>query len=519
MKMTPPANDSVGRATLQPPAVLPERWSNRVLRSHILFPLVAILALAVVWGFSLSIIHREHVAAERSAEISSHQLADTYEAQAVRALREIDETLKVIKYAHDVEGMHNDILQKLKAKGLLPPELLFQIRITNSRGDIVARNRFSEVSSVADREIFRRQRQADVFAVSRPRRSSISGTWSLDFSRRLDTPDGGFAGIVMLSVDAAYFVSGYETAQLGKYGVLGLLGTDGIFRVRRSGDAITAGGETDINALKLHDENEKEVETAPSINAWDGVRRYTSVRRIYTYPLAVVVGLSVDEQLAGFRKNRQIYFWRAGAGSALIILIVAVMGYMGRQLELSRLRFIKEQADYAARIEYLAYHDGLTGLPNRGLFSKLLNQSIRHAQRYKRQLAVLYFDLDHFKEINDNLGHDAGDVLLQEMGTRLSAALRDSDTIARMGGDEFVALMPELSGEKSIEIVARKILAAAARPFILQGGEYYVTASIGISIYPQDGEDEQTLEKNADIAMYRVKEQGRNNFQFYSGSP
>ncbi len=127
-----------------------------------------------------------------------------------------------------------------------------------------------------------------------------------------------------------------------------------------------------------------------------------------------------------------------------MILIIAAMWRMSQQLALSRQRTVEEHLAHAARVEYLAYHDGLTKLPNRSLFSQLLSHSINQAQRYNRQLAVLFFDLDHFKNVNDTLGHEAGDQLLQEVATRLKACLRASDTIARMGGDEFVALLPEL---------------------------------------------------------------------------
>ena len=252
------------------------------------------------------------------------------------------------------------------------------------------------------------------------------------------------------------------------------------------------------------------------INAWDGVRRYTSVHPVYGFPLSVVVGLSANEQLATTQRNRQVYLWRAATGSLVMLLIIAVMGRMSHQLALSRQRAIDEQIAHAARVEYLAYHDSLTMLPNRSLFSKLLVHSISQAHRYSRQLAVLFLDLDHFKNINDTLGHEAGDQLLQEVAARLKACLRESDTVARLGGDEFIVMLPELDVEKYTATVAQKILAAIARPFVLAGQEYRVTASIGISTYPQDGLDEQTLTKNADIAMYKAKEEGKNNFQFYS---
>jgi diguanylate cyclase (GGDEF)-like protein len=200
----------------------------------------------------------------------------------------------------------------------------------------------------------------------------------------------------------------------------------------------------------------------------------------------------------------------------MLILVLAALGYMRRQLDQSRRRASEEQVAHAARVEHLAYHDGLTGLPNRSLFSNLLSQSLKLAQRHTRRLAVLFLDLDRFKHINDTLGHEAGDQLLKEVAVRLRASVRESDTIARLGGDEFVAMLPEIEDARVVPTIARRILAEIARPFLLRGQEFRVTASIGISIYPQDGLDEQTLKKNADIAMYHAKEEGKNNFRFFS---
>jgi len=170
----------------------------------------------------------------------------------------------------------------------------------------------------------------------------------------------------------------------------------------------------------------------------------------------------------------------------------------------------------AERAEYLAYYDSLTALPNRSMFSKLLNQAIRLARRDGKQLAVLFVDLDRFKNINDTLGHEAGDLLLQEVGKRLQGCLRESDTVARLGGDEFVVLLPALHDAADAAVVAHKILAATSKSFVALGQEFRVTASVGVSTYPKDGDDEQSLMKNADIAMYQAKEEGKNNFKFYS---
>jgi diguanylate cyclase (GGDEF)-like protein/PAS domain S-box-containing protein len=167
-------------------------------------------------------------------------------------------------------------------------------------------------------------------------------------------------------------------------------------------------------------------------------------------------------------------------------------------------------------IQYQATHDALTGLPNRLMFSQLLHHTIQSARRYTRQFAVLFIDLDRFKIINDTLGHVAGDQLLQEIAMRLKQTLRTVDVVARLGGDEFVILIEELSDLSQVETVAGKILSAVIKPVNLMNEECRITASIGISVFPKDAEDEQSLLKNADIAMYLAKEEGKNNYQFYS---
>lgn len=169
-----------------------------------------------------------------------------------------------------------------------------------------------------------------------------------------------------------------------------------------------------------------------------------------------------------------------------------------------------------ARIAYLAYHDVLTTLPNRASFSLILNHGISHAHRQKTGLALLFIDLDGFKTINDTLGHEAGDRLLQEIGKRLKGCVRQNDTVARIGGDEFVALLTDVAAPEHVAGVAEKILSEIAGSSSVLAGKIRVTASAGIALYPQDGENEQTLMKNADSAMYRAKQQGKNNFEFHN---
>lgn len=175
---------------------------------------------------------------------------------------------------------------------------------------------------------------------------------------------------------------------------------------------------------------------------------------------------------------------------------------------------VRQAAEEA--VKRVALHDALTGLPNRTMFNQRLSHAIDQSDRYGRRLAVLFIDLDRFKVINDTLGHDSGDELLREAAKRFSNALRSSDTVARLGGDEFVVLIEDVPDPLYVGSLAQKLITVLHAGFMLSGKEYHISASIGVSTYPDDASDMQTLLKNADIAMYRAKEQGRNMFQFYA---
>jgi diguanylate cyclase (GGDEF)-like protein/PAS domain S-box-containing protein len=190
---------------------------------------------------------------------------------------------------------------------------------------------------------------------------------------------------------------------------------------------------------------------------------------------------------------------------------------------------ISERKRSEREIHRLAYYDSLTGLPNRVLFKDRVTQAIAHARRYQYHLALLFLDLDRFKVINDTLGHNVGDMLLKNVADRLAESVRHSDSIgrsandlghelARLGGDEFTVLLTNLRDVQDASKVARRILEALARPFSVGGHEIFVTVSIGIAIFPADGESVDILLKNSDTAMYHAKEQGRNNFQYYSSA-
>jgi diguanylate cyclase (GGDEF)-like protein len=245
-----------------------------------------------------------------------------------------------------------------------------------------------------------------------------------------------------------------------------------------------------------------------------------------------------DPRAAAFHGTARTDGTNSGASFPLLAhgQVVGVMSFMSREKDtftsefaelLQRLvdnvSFALENFDRAdektkadERIEYLASHDSLTHLPNREMFNGMLRRAIDAAARYQRQFAVLFIDLDRFKVINDSLGHDAGDMLLVEIGGRLRRALRSSDVVARLGGDEFVVILEETAERPEVERIAGELLSVLSQPLQLSGHECHTTASIGIAMYPSDGTDMQTLTKNADMAMYLAKEDGKNGFRFFT---
>lgn len=232
-------------------------------------------------------------------------------------------------------------------------------------------------------------------------------------------------------------------------------------------------------------------------------------------PLVQARGLA-GEKTEGGPLRYEIKIVRKDGEERWLDYTAGTIDFAGKPAVLGTAFDITERKRAEDQIKSLAYHDALTGLPNRLLFTDRLSLAVSQAARHNQHLAVLFLDIDRFKVINDSLGHTLGDRLLQAVAERLQGCVREADTVARLGGDEFTLLLPGVNLPTDVARVAEKILQALKQPFRIEGRELYCTVSMGISLFPEDGEDAETLVKNADTAMYRAKEQGRDNYQLYT---
>jgi diguanylate cyclase (GGDEF)-like protein/PAS domain S-box-containing protein len=605
------------------------RWPARVLETHIALPLLALLPLLAIWVATFHFIEVERRAAVDAARAAAREQLDTYEAQVARNLNAIDQTLKVVKYAVELNGPRG-ALPALRAQGLLPPGLVFRVVIADRDGHTAASNPATPEQDVSREPYFVVHVNGDGNAafISHARGDAVKPEPHLHFTRRLDDAAGRFAGVAIVEVDPAYLTSSYERARAGELGLLALVGGDGVARAMRIGDKVSWGQSIALDGLGAE-------ALAPQPTGPDGVERYAGARRLAGFPLTAVAGLASSEQMAQYEQHYGTFLVGATAASSLLVAVVAMISAWSWQVAKARRRERQAQETYAAaseaspdaffvlrsvagedggiadfvieetnsraelftgmskdamrgqmmdhvlpyyrtngmfeqlarvvtercvveaewqdvagpaagrwlqrqivpveggavammrditerklaedRIRHMAHHDELTGLPNRSLIRDRLDQAVRGAQRNGGHLALAFVDLDDFKLVNDGLGHNAGDELLKVVGSRMQACLRRTDTLGRLGGDEFVILLPNTGAcPLALTPVLEKIRQAVTEPVQIGDQAVRVSCSMGVVVYPRDGEDPKTLMMNADAAMYRAKELGSNNFQFYT---
>jgi diguanylate cyclase (GGDEF)-like protein len=595
-----------------------------------------LLLVGLLWTVMLSELDREHAATRAQAFSQASLLSKTYADQLTRSVEQFDQITRHLQYYWRVTNGSIDLDREAKA-GLYPVSMNLYVSIADSNGWIASTTRDSIGKvNIANTDYFQahKNRNDDDLLISGPAYAPRFAKMAIRFSRRLETTDGRFGGIVLVAVEPSYFASFPEESNLNKGDFLSVMRTDHSLLALKSGGA-------DNNGASLRPprvDTAKGVAAFPAESFADKESRIVAWQKLGAYPLMVATGLSESGIFALHEHTARIYRNIAIAGT-VALLIMMLTGivlslrmawrreqaekiestyrlatdsaregfYMVRALyetakdgqkslvdflfedcnergasyyrmtrhqligkRLSQLPFgdylneivrvftramdsgffedefrvpqgsplditwvqrrlvrsgdglavtmrdISDTKSHEEALSHLANADAVTTLPNRHWLMQCLPMSIARARAAKMGLAVLFVDLDDFKNINDTQGHAAGDELLRAVASRLKAVVRPQDNVVRLGGDEFTIILEQVTGVADVTPVASRIIASLIEPFTTSNaGSHTVHASIGISMFPQDGEDGDTLLKHADIAMYAAKGSGKAHFEFY----
>jgi diguanylate cyclase (GGDEF)-like protein len=384
-----------------------------------------------------------------------------------------------------------------------------RVRLLSELGDVydIPTTEKKVLANVRDRDYFNAQSSPSLrgFYIGRPVSSRVTGHLMLPVSYGLTAKSKGIS-VLAATIDVDVLARLYDEGRTKPHGTIGLVRQDGTIVAhapdgeRLVGKSIAAG---DIWRNYLpRSPTGVAILPAPVIG---GPERLTVYSTVQNFPLVVITSSSMDDVLA---------VWRLWLGGGLLagtfLTLVTILG--ARRLFV----LLLELSDAHAEAESQAFTDQLTGLPNRRMFNDRLGHEIMRARRSRCSVVVLFIDLDSFKEVNDSLGHHMGDILLSKTAQRLCDSVRDTDLVVRLGGDEFSVALCGLEDVTFAERIAEEILKVVSAPFILNGKNVYVTASVGIALYPKDGDTAADLLTRADQAMYAAKGAGKNTWKYFS---
>ncbi|WP_296659838.1 EAL domain-containing protein [Paraburkholderia sp.] len=473
-------------------------------RTLLAIPLLGVLVLILLWAVIFTRLAVEKDATTREATASAALLSAALEQHTVKAIHQVDQITRFVKYEFE-KSPRTFNLAKTVEKGVVQSDSLVQVSLIDEHGTLVASTVDPDPKPVdlSDREHFRvhEHENDDQLFISKPVLGRISRQWTVQMTRRLNHPDGSFAGVVVVSEDPGYFTSDfYNNAAIGRDGVIAVISDTGAVLARRTGNARHPSGAFSASGVYPISEHV----SGTYVDPLDHVTRIVSYRHIDGYPLGVLVGLSQAEEFGDFRHTRNVYLLMATFISLAMLSFLAVAtGLIGKLLGRER------------EMSQLVQYDLLTGLPNRYATLQQLRFEVSQPGNVGH-LAILFIDLDNFKTVNDTLGHNAGDIVLQMSAARLAEAVGPGGTLARIGGDEFVVIVKGDDIEKRAVAIAETTSAAFTEPFEVRGSTFVLHASTGIALYAVAHESEIDLLKKADLAMYAAKEAGRNCFRFYS---
>ncbi|HEX3381271.1 MAG TPA: EAL domain-containing protein [Paraburkholderia sp.] len=473
-------------------------------RALLIIPALGVLVLILLWTVIFARLSVEKEATYREAMASSAILSAALEQHTIKAIHQVDQITRFVKYEFEKTPNHFDLASTVE-KGVVQSETLVQVSLIDEHGRLIANTAELNPAHIdlSDREHFKvhEHENDDQLYISKPVLGRVSGHWTLQMTRRLNHPDGSFAGVVVVSEDPSYFTSDfYNNAAIGREGVIAVISDSGTVLARRTGNANRTSGTFTASGTYPTSEHV----SGTYVDSIDNVTRIVSYRHIDGYPLGVLVGLSQAEEFADYNHTRNVYLLMAGFISLAMLSFFAVAtGLIGKLLGRER------------EMTHLVEYDLLTGLRNRYATLQALRHEVGQPFNLGR-LAILFIDLDNFKTVNDTLGHNAGDIVLQMTASRLSAAVGDGGSLSRIGGDEFVVVIKGDDVEKRAVTLAEAAGEAFSKPFDVRGSSFVLHASIGIALYSVANESEIDLLKKADLAMYSAKDAGKNCYQFYS---
>ena len=461
--------------------------------------LVGLLSLGIIWLGVWYIASEDVKRTEASRYQDTANLARAFEEHIIRLIQANDQILLFARSSISKDPERFDLAQWARDQQFTT-DVTLQIATTDKTGLLTGSNLGMPPTptDLSDREHFRvhAETDRDELFISKPVLGRVSGKWSIQLSRRLNAADGSFAGVVILSIDPSYLTSFYESIDINRDGMVFLVGLDGIVRARVAGGDQTIGQSLATSTLfrRLSQANSGSFLAGGQM---DGIVRLASYRLVKGYPLVVVVGLSRAEVFANVEYRRILYFLMAGFVSILVLVF--------------NVHVLRHQV----RLWTSANIDSLTDLPNRKRFHRVVNEIISDAQNGIEPFALLLLDLDNFKQVNDTLGHEAGDLVLRTAAERIKRMSRDAELVARLGGDEFALLVRSATPQRDIALMAQRVMRALRRKMDYRGHSIKINATMGIAYFPDHGATWSDIFRAADLALYRAKQAGRNRIMVF----
>lgn len=521
------------------------------LNLNAIIAVFALFLLCSVWLGLYYLLDNEKQLEVNNVIRDNANLARAFEEHTLRTIKNADQAVLFLKQQYEQNGRATSIPQFVSEGRFFNQPFVF-LGVIDENGDLAISNQVPFVASnLKDREHFsihKAQDNGELF-ISKPVVGRSSGKWSLQMTRRINKPDGSFGGVAVVSVDPFYFTKFYQEIALGKQSIIALIGMDGIIRARFTNGQSSTG--QDLNGSGFMQElgaNQAGHYIAPS--QLDGHKKIYCYQVLQDYPLAVVVGTNEDAVFRDLQKRANHYYLMTVLGTGIIVffIIVILMVIAQQKRDRERLRqahstmedmvrlrtqelvtanheLIEEVVERreieeslrqkTAEIHYMAYTDLLTGLPNWASLNERLKAELSGDCQCAACGSVLFIDLDDLKTVNDSFGHIYGDQLIIMASQRIREIVGGEVFVARTGGDEFVVVLPGNSDPREIEQRSHQLLQALAADSEVFGERFSISASIGIAIYPSDGNSVEEILKNADNAMYAAKRNGKSRWHFF----